>query len=165
MSLFDCLIPELEAYRPIKPRLRPKWTYEENVVASTKLNKLKWKLEKSKVPQLEAENAHLHDKIDQLNNEFELLDWYIQVMEGGHNSKTLLRDFILVKSKMSSLELIHKEYQIEQEEEKQKLKKNHTETRRYLRKMQQEVVKPLLHEVTIKDKLNERQTEQLNLVK
>ena len=50
MSLFDCLIPELEAYRPIKPRLRPKWTYEENVVASTKLNKLKWKLEKSKVP-------------------------------------------------------------------------------------------------------------------
>ena len=46
----------------------------------------------------------LYDKIWQLEQEFELLDWYIQVMEQGHNSKELLRDFINAKTKIADLE-------------------------------------------------------------
>ena len=45
------------------------------------------------------------------------------------------------------------------------MKEKLAETNKYLRKMQAEVVKPLIHEIWIKDKLTERQEEQIKIAK
>ena len=47
---------------------------------------------------LVVENSLLHEQLDQLTEEFEIVNWYIQVVEEGRNTKTLLKDFVKLQA-------------------------------------------------------------------
>lgn len=49
------------------------------------------------------ENERLQEQIDQMFEEFEIVDWYIKVMEDGKNTKTLLRDYIKAQAEIKEL--------------------------------------------------------------
>ena len=36
----------------------------------------------------------LHEQHDQMVEELEIVNWYIEVLEGGFNTKTIMKDFI-----------------------------------------------------------------------
>ena len=36
-------------------------------------------------------------------NEFDIVNWYIEVLEGGFNSKTILKDFIVAQAELKKL--------------------------------------------------------------
>ena len=39
-------------------------------------------------------NKRLVKELDDLKEEMKIVDWYIQVLESGKNTKTLLKDYI-----------------------------------------------------------------------
>ena len=39
-----------------------------------------------------------------MHEEIEVVNWYIQVFEGGHNTKNLLKEFIAAKAEIKTLE-------------------------------------------------------------
>ena len=52
---------------------------------------------------LVVENSLLHEQLDQLTEEFEIVNWYIQVVEEGRNTKTLLKDFVKAQTENKML--------------------------------------------------------------
>ena len=38
-----------------------------------------------------------------MNEEFKIVDWYIEVLEGGRNTRTLLRDFVQAQAEIKAL--------------------------------------------------------------
>ena len=98
----------------------------------------------------------LHNQNDQLFNEFDIVKWYIQVLESGHNTKTLLEDFILAQDEIKSLQEKLRKSKLTFEKQLTKKERLFQETKAALINLQKNVVKPLLHEVKIKDLLNKR---------
>ena len=52
---------------------------------------------------LVVENSLLHEQLDQLTEEFEIVNWYIQVVEEGRNTKNLLKDFVKLQTENKML--------------------------------------------------------------
>ena len=52
---------------------------------------------------LRVENEMLHAQYDQIYNEFEVLKWYIDIYENGHNTKDLLKNFFLAQAEIKAL--------------------------------------------------------------
>ena len=52
---------------------------------------------------MQVENTVLHEQLDQLVEELEIVNWYIQVLEGGNNTKTLLKDFVKAQAEIKML--------------------------------------------------------------
>ena len=44
LRLYDCLVPEIEAYRPQRLNFRTKWEEEDHIEAKLKLAKYQWRL-------------------------------------------------------------------------------------------------------------------------
>ena len=51
----------------------------------------------------------MKDKNTQLEKEFEIVQWYLKVMEEGVDTKEMLKFYIGAKKTMADLELKHKE--------------------------------------------------------
>ena len=68
------------------------------------------------------ENEELHKKVDQLEQESVVLDWYVRVMEEGHSAKTLLQQYVEAKDRISELEATNREMKISHEKQVTKLK-------------------------------------------
>ena len=79
-------------------------------------------------------------------------------MEQGHNSKSLLSDLLNAKTRIAELETIQKDTEKKHKNEIKGMKNEVAQAKNYLRKMQKEVVKPMLNEVYVKDKLITRLT-------
>ena len=45
-----------------------------------------------------AENVELRAKIENLENEFKILQWYLSVMEAGVDTKEVVKDYAQLKS-------------------------------------------------------------------
>lgn len=45
----------------------------------------------------------LHKQYDQIHNEMEIVKWYIEVLEGGFNTKTILKDFVDAQNQIKYL--------------------------------------------------------------
>lgn len=50
-----------------------------------------------------VQNDTLHDQLDQFMEEFQIVNWYIEVLEGGRNTKTLLKDFVQAQAEIKQL--------------------------------------------------------------
>ena len=87
-------------------------------------------------------------------DEFEIVQWYIKVMEQGSNTKTLLKDFIDAKAEIERLTELNKNLKASHDKRLKKLAEKLKESNRYIVKMQNNVVKPLIQEVKLKEHLN-----------
>ena len=45
------------------------------------------------------ENKKLKKRVESLENEFEIVQWYIEVMEGGVDTKLLMKEYLELKKK------------------------------------------------------------------
>ena len=45
----------------------------------------------------------LHKQYDQIHNEMDIVKWYIEVLEGGFNTKTILKDFVDAQNQIKYL--------------------------------------------------------------
>ena len=45
------------------------------------------------LPRLKKENETLRQKVGQLENEITIVNWYMQVMESGIDTKTVIHEF------------------------------------------------------------------------
>ena len=91
-----------------------------------------------------------------MKTEIDCVDWYIAVLEAGRNTKYIMEDYLRQKEELQNkLSLISEQkeaYETKLRRTKAKLKDVHGQ----LSKMFNDVVKPLLTEVKIKDEINER---------
>ena len=82
-----------------------------------------------------------------------VVQYYIQVMEDGIDTRQLLNNYIKAKDLVKKLQ---HEIKVKWAQENKSLKKKLEETRDMLKKQQLEVVRPLFQEVRIKDEIISR---------
>ena len=49
------------------------------------------------------ENEMLHKQCDQLTDDLQIVNWYIEVIEGGFNTRTIMKDFIQAQAEIKKL--------------------------------------------------------------
>ena len=103
-------------------------------------------LSKGRVHDEQKENkiAKLKQIIEQKDKELEIVDWYIRVFEGGHDTKQILDNFIEARAKIIELEERLENETGQQKKTIERLRERLQETQDQLKKMQEKVVKPLI---------------------
>ena len=56
------------------------------------------------MPQLLEENGSMKAKISQLENELSIVQWYLEIMEGGSDTKQIVLEFAKLKREYKVLE-------------------------------------------------------------
>ena len=56
------------------------------------------------MPQLLEENGSMKAKIIQLENELSIVQWYLEIMEGGSDTKQIVLEFAKLKREYKVLE-------------------------------------------------------------
>ena len=88
--------------------------------------------------------------------DLEIVDWYITVLEGGHNTKTLLKDFVQATQDLKALKLKSDRKKEKLNNELALRSKQLKDTKIELIKLQEDVLNPLIKESKIKEHLNQR---------
>ena len=92
--------------------------------------------------------------------ELEIVNWYIEVLEGGFNTKTIMKDFIEGQAEIKRLQEKLKDTKMKLKKRLQNTNKDLYEKTKKLNNIERNVVKPLIQELRIKDHLNKRLLEQ-----
>ena len=100
--MYDCLTAELTAFRPQRRQTQER--SHANFIAQHYLKETELAIMQNRLPRIERDNEMLIEQNEQLINEFEIVEWYIEVLEGGHNSKELLKNFVLAQAQIKQLE-------------------------------------------------------------
>ena len=115
-NFYDCLIPKLKEHRRFK--LLPDNEFSlADFKCQQKVRQLEWDLEKKQLPKLKEECETLRDRCAQLENEAEVIQWYMKTMERGIDTKDIAREFfklqedhsVLVKTTTKSIAQLTKE--------------------------------------------------------
>ena len=64
---------------------------------------MRLKLKESREPILAKENSELKDKLEKMEREFEIVQWYITVFEAGFSTKNILKDFVQAQEDIKNL--------------------------------------------------------------
>lgn len=103
LSLYDCLIPKIKAYR--KLQIRPEIIVgADDFKAQSKVLQLEYELEQKRVPILTEENGRLKETVEQLRSEVAIVEWYLATMEDGIDTKELGKEYTLLKQKYKALD-------------------------------------------------------------
>ena len=90
-----------------------------------------------------------NEKIAELEKELKVVDWYIEVLQEGVDTGNLHKEYLQAKEERDKARKEAESYRAKYINCKTKLQEKLKETQSYLRKCQEEVVKPLLQEVRI----------------
>ena len=52
---------------------------------------------------LAKENSELKDRLEKMEREFEIVQWYITVFEAGFSTKNILKDFVQAQEDIKNL--------------------------------------------------------------
>ena len=96
LSLYDCLTPMLKEHRRFKIIIEDKFSVND-FKTQQKLRQLERELEKRSMPRLLEENAKLNARVKQQENELEVVNWYIEILEEGVNTKQLVQEYTKLK--------------------------------------------------------------------
>ena len=89
LSLYDCLIPKIREHRRLKVFRDSPYSVED-FRAQLKVRQLEAEIQQSQLPEKVKECELLKEKIAQMQSEGDLVQWYINVMESGVNTKTVI---------------------------------------------------------------------------
>ena len=95
-------------------------------------------------------------QVKQLREELETVDWYTKVLESGVVTKELYEDMVRTKKKIQDIEEKMTMMTFDHEVKVSQLSTKLKETQRYLIKTNNEVVKPLMHEIKLVEELKQR---------
>ena len=102
----------------------------------------------------------LHKQCDQLTDDLQIVNWYIEVIEGGFNTRTIMKDFIQAQAEIKQLKEKLRDTKANLQKKLHNTNKNLFETTQKLKALERNVLKPLNQELRIKDHLNQRLLEQ-----
>ena len=148
LQLYDCLIPKLKEYQKYRvcegtkhlSFLIDNFRYKKEALdAEVKLNEFN-----SKINQLECENAKLKAEVANKDNELSIVDWYLEIMECGKDSKTMAEIYQKEKEHNLKVQREQRELITRLQKEKNSLKKQLKKVFDQLKKQQEEVVRPLI---------------------
>ena len=67
------------------------------------MRQLEWDLERRKLPKKIEENKLLAEKVKSFQNEFDIVNWYCSVMEGGVNTKEIVKELFDIRKSHKEL--------------------------------------------------------------
>ena len=106
---------------------------------------------------LRAENKTLRNKIEQLQEEMKILDWWISIHEKGFDNQTLKRKIQELEDEIVQLKKKGEKEKRELENKVTMQKSKLKETQIKLKELFLNVYKPLLKEVKLKEQIIENQ--------
>ena len=86
LDLFNCLVPKLYEHRRFSLKKDEKFSIAD-FKSQQAVFKLQLQIQKDRLPQLEKENGMLLAKVEQLENELQIVQWYLEVLEQGLDTK------------------------------------------------------------------------------
>ena len=86
----------------------------------------------------------------------DIVAWYIEIMEQGMDTRTIMKDYLKTKKELDQLRDHMRTYDAKMQDKINKYKNKYKEPLKMLKKQQQEVVKPLLSELKLKDLVYDR---------
>ena len=153
--LFDCLIPAMRQHVRIPEAILPK-RYVTDIKLQIDLKRAKEAVKLFDTRHLNAENRILKQKVEQLQDELESVNWYIAWELRGKSPEMILLelDQTIREKKQLQLEIEHNEVKHLQEIDKweEKLEK----LQRRNKHLQNSVIKPLIMENKVKDVIIQR---------
>ena len=154
-KLFDCLVPELKKHFRVPIAMLPKG-YDTDIKMQIQLNREKNLARTIKNKALKEEVTELRAKVEQLKIELETIDWHIKFERDGRTPKEILKDYdeLVVDNREKQQELDRKD--MEHEAEVEKWKKKIRTCMKKLQSQQDDVIKPLLLEMKVRDEIVER---------
>ena len=104
------------------------------------------------MPKLQRENLNLKKKVAQLEEENKIVQWYLEVLEGGVDTKEIVREFGMLKQE-------HRVYKEAAEKRVDRLldsnikhQKECEKAKEFLKQQQEKVVQPLIKEISKREK-------------
>ena len=95
-------------------------------------------------------------QVQQLREELETVDWYTKVLESGLVTKELYEEMVKTQKKIKDIEEKMTMMTFDHEVKVSQLSTKLKTTQRYLIKTNNEVVKPLMHEIKLVEELKQR---------
>ena len=97
--------------------------------------------------QLECENAQLKVEVAHKDNEVSIVDWYLQIMECGKDSKQMAEIYQKEKKHLLKVQREQKDIIMQLQKENNSLKKQLKKVFDQLKKQQETVVRPLIQQL------------------
>ena len=107
LSLYDSLVPKLREHRRFKLLANAEFSLADFKIQQ-KVRSLEYELEKKKLPTLIEHNEMMKAKIEQLNEELDIVKWYSRIMEKGVNTRELVKEHYELKEMYEELKTTSK---------------------------------------------------------
>ena len=101
LKLYDCFIPRLKQHLISKPAYKRKH-YEEQEKLREEQRSMNNQLRKEN-KKLKEENTDLKHQVTQLTEDFDIVNWYIEVLEAGKDTKKMMECYKKSKNKIKEL--------------------------------------------------------------
>ena len=91
LDLYNCLVPKLQEQRRFT--IHQEFSIAD-FKAQQKIFQMQLELENQRLPRMEIENAGMRTRINQLEKELEIVQWYLDVLEQGIDTKQIVKEFV-----------------------------------------------------------------------
>ena len=151
LGLYDCFLPRLKDY------LRSKTEYAlRHLQRRSELRQDANAWSRTERTALREEIAELKAKCTQLEEETVVVKWYIEIMEGGVDTKQMMKYYYSAKDRIDKLAVAHARALAAADDEQTRLRKKLSTTEKQLKKLFNNCLKPLMAEVKLKDEIIDR---------
>lgn len=103
LGLYDCIIPALKEHRKYRFKKDEPFSIED-FKAQLELKRIEMELQRQEVPQLRYELEVMKRRKEQLESQVEVVRWYLDVMEKGADTRTIIKDYADLRVKYDVLE-------------------------------------------------------------
>ena len=103
LHLYDCLLPLIKENRKFSIELGAALSIDD-FKAQQQVKQLEYELSKKRVPKLVEENGTMRAKIAQLEKEMSIINWYMETMESGVDTKEIVQEYAVLKRQFAVME-------------------------------------------------------------
>ena len=104
LSLYDCLVPVLKEQRRFK--IMPDTSLSiSDFRTQLKVSQLQRELEQKSLPRMKKENERLKEHLEQLKNEVNIINWYLDIYEDGGDTKEVIEQYAILKNEHKKLKI------------------------------------------------------------
>ena len=104
LSLYDCLVPVLKEQRRFK--IMPDTSLSiSDFRTQLKVSQLQRELEQKSLPRMKKENERLKEHLEQLKNEVNIINWYLDIYEDGGDTKEVIEQYAILKNEHKRLKI------------------------------------------------------------
>lgn len=151
LNLYNCLVPKLKELRRFKLGADEKFSIED-FRAQQAVLAMRMELEKEQLPKLQDEYRLVCARNAMLENELQIVKWYLHVVEDNVDTKEIVKEYGELSQEYKAYQK-RTQAQIERlTNEKRRLTGKYQEAMKTLQRQQEKVVKPLISECAKREK-------------